>query len=247
LRYAVSSKLLTKLSHTWRVHFRSLSDFFKEIMVAIDSVGSNTLSQQLISNTPSVTGSRRDTDGDNDNSGASVSRAAAGGSRVASAIAQALTSIGVTPADASGPASASTGTANSPQQARQAFAQALFGALHDQTNGAAASGGGSGGSGGVKHAGGGHHHGGGAGKVESGLQNLIQQLGASGTASSAGDGTSTATSDNSDLSKLQDAFNNLVSANGGTSGNASLTSFLQSMAQSLQAAPSSGNVVNTSA
>jgi hypothetical protein len=214
--------------------------FFKEIMVAIDSVGSNTLSQQLISNTPSVTGGRRDTDGDNDNSGASVSPAAAGGSRVASAIAQALTSIGVTPADASGPASASTGTANSPQQAPQAFAQALFGALHDQTNGAA-------GGGGVKHAGGGHHHGGGAGKVESGLQNLIQQLGASGTASSAGDGTSTATSDNSDLSKLQDAFNNLVSANGGTSGNASLTSFLQSMAQSLQAAPSSGNVVNTSA
>jgi hypothetical protein len=214
--------------------------FFKEIMVAIDSVGSNTLSQQLISNTPSVTGSRRDTDGDNDNSGASVSPAAAGGSRVASAIAQALTSIGVTPADASGPASASTGTANSPQQAPQACAQALFGALHDQTNGAA-------GGGGVKHAGGGHHHGGGAGKVESGLQNLIQQLGASGTASSAGDGTSTATSDNSDLSKLQDAFNNLVSANGGTSGNASLTSFLQSMAQSLQAAPSSGNVVNTSA
>jgi hypothetical protein len=233
--------LLTKLSHTWRVHFHSFSDFFKEIMVAIDSVGSNTLSQQLIANTTSVTGTRRDTDGDNDNSGGSVSPAAAGGSRVASAITQALTSIGVTPADASGSASANTGTANSPQQAGQAFAQALFGALHDQTTAAAGSGDG------VKHAGGGHHHGGGAGKVESGLQNLIQQLGASGTASSAGDGTSTSTSDNSDLSKLQDAFNNLVSANGGTSGNASLTGFLQSMAQSLQAAPSSGNVVNTSA
>lgn len=115
--------------------------------------------------------------------------------------------------------------------------------------------------------GGGHHHhgGGGGGKVAGGLQNLIQQLStssdsvaSSSTDSSTVGGSSTASATDavgstpataaSGGSALQNSYNALVAANGGSSANApSLTQFLQTLSQNLQGAPTSGNVVSTKA
>ena len=195
--------------------------------MAIDSVNNTAISQLLYPSPTSVAGSSADTGSEAD--GTRVG----GASRFASAISQALTQIGVTPPDASSASGASTTATQDPTQAAQAFASALFGALHAQDSGATG-----GSSDGAQKAGGGHHHGGGGGKIEGGLQKLIQTLSA-GTASASG-------SDTASTSPLQTAFDNLVSANGGTPGNASLTSFLQNLAQDLHGAPSAGNVVSTS-
>ena len=196
--------------------------------MAIDSVNNTAISQLLYPTPTSVAGNSSDTGSEAD--GTRVA-GAGGASRFASAISQALTQIGVTPADASSASGASTTATQDPTQAAQAFASALFGALHAQDSGATG-----GSSDGVPKAGGGHHHGGG-GKIEGGLQKLIQTLSAGATS---GSGSAAA-------SPLQTAFDNLVSANGGTPGNASLTSFLQNLAQDLHGAPSSGNVVSTNA
>jgi hypothetical protein len=204
--------------------------------MAIESVGSTIVPQQLTSTTPAAPTSSRDADND----GSTVGSAAAGGGRFSTAISQALTSIGITPADASGSAAATGAEAQSPAQASQAFTQALFGAL--QGDGAATNGDA------VKPAGGGHHHhGGGKGKVESGLQNLIQQIGSAGSASNASGSAATPASDGGTLATLQTAFDNLVTSNGGSSGSASLSGFLQNLAQNLNGAPTAGNVVSTSA
>jgi hypothetical protein len=205
-------------------------------MMAIDGVGSTTvLTQEFFSSTTSVQG--RDSDGDNDGSRV----AGSGGGRFASAISQALTQIGVTPPDASSASAGATSATSTdtsptqdPKQAERAFAQALFSALQGQSGAPGQT------EGPHKGGGGHHHHGGGGGaggasKIESGLQNLIQQLGASGTP----------TSGDSALTALQTSFNNLVTANGGNSSSASLTSFLQDLSQNLQGAPSTGNVVST--
>jgi hypothetical protein len=94
-----------------------------------------------------------------------------------------------------------------------------------------------------------HHHGGGMGKLESGLQNLIQQL--STSSGQSGTGTSTSDSDSgasgSTLDALQESFNNLLGAEGASGSNATLSSFLQSLAQNLQGASTAGNVVATQA
>lgn len=199
--------------------------------MAIDSVNNTAISQLLYPpSSTSVSGSNSDTGSDTDPTRVGGT---GGASRFASAISQALTQIGVTPADASNASGASTTATQDPKQAAQAFASALFGALHAQDSGTPG-----GSSDGVPKAGGGHHHGGGGGKVEGGLQKLIQTLSAGATSDSGG---SAATS------PLQTAFDNLVSANGGTPGNASLTSFLQNLAQDLHGAPSAGNVVSTNA
>jgi hypothetical protein len=196
-------------------------------MMAISNIGSSPALIQGLSTNSNPVSQGNDPDGDG-----SRLRGGAGG-RFASAINQALTQIGLTPPDAS-----SASATQDPKQAEQAFAQALFGALQGQNADAAQ------GSGAAHKGGGGHHHhgGGGAGKVESGLQNLIQQLSASTTGA-----TSAATSDTSALSALQTSFDSLVAANGGTPGNESLSTFLQNLAQNLQGAPSSGNVVSTKA
>lgn len=210
--------------------------------MAIDSVNNSAISQLLYSpstsTSTSASGSSSDADGSANGTSVGSTTGAAAGGRFASAISLALTQIGVTPANASSASGASTAATQDPTQAAQAFASALFGALHAQDSSTGAS------NGAPKAAGGHHHGGGGGGKIESGMQNLIQTLSAGG-ASTSGGGASTSTSGGSDLSKLQTAFDNMVAANGGTAGNASLTSFLQNLAQDMQGAPSTGNVVST--
>ncbi len=227
--------------------------------MAIDSVGSNTnLSATQLFGTTSAPVRSQDTDGDGDGSRV----AGPGGGKIANAIGLALSQLGITPANgtaASSSATDGTGAAaaagQDPQQAASAFAHALFAAIHGQigaqggtdTTAAGADSGAP-----VAHH---HHRGGGAGsKVESGLQNLIQQLSsgagtgtgtsasgtaapASGTAGTAGDA----------LATLQSTFDSLLSANGGTGGKATLTNFLQTLAQDLQGASSAGNAVSTKA
>lgn len=105
-----------------------------------------------------------------------------------------------------------------------------------------------------------HHSDGGAGKLESGIQSLINQLsssssssnnggtGATGSTSSTTSGSSssgTSSSSNSALSALQSSFNTLLSTDGISSNNATLTGFLQSLANNLQSSSTSGNAVHT--
>ncbi len=193
---------------------------------------------------------------------------AAGSGKFADAIQDALSQLGVSTNGTSSTASssASSGTsdaaaAQDPQQALSAFAQSLFAALQAQSGGKAgnSSNGNSSGSSasganaisGASGGGGGHHHhhgGGGVGKLESGLQNLIQQLSSSPGQDVTGSGTSDSSSSssaNSSLGALQQSFNNLLSADGASGSSATLSNFLQSLSQNLVGAPATGNVVST--
>jgi hypothetical protein len=97
----------------------------------------------------------------------------------------------------------------------------------------------------------GHAHHGHHGKLERNLQSLISDL----TASSSTDGTSattdtssTSTSSDTTLSSLEQSFDAVLAQSGVTStGNDTLTTFLQSLASKLEGAPSTGNVVSTAA
>jgi hypothetical protein len=72
------------------------------------------------------------------------------------------------------------------------------------------------------------------------LQNLIAQLG--GNNSSAGD-----TSENPALAQLQQSFQAVVASQGNGSSPATLTGFLQTLAQNVEDAPSSGSLINVQA
>jgi hypothetical protein len=205
----------------------------------------------------SVNSGAQDSDGDND--GSRVSGASGNGGKFASAINQALSQFGISSAAASTTTGASsTASTQDPQQALTSFMQNLFAALHGGTQSTAANtnqaagrsdsdgdndgsstSAVSGATGNGHH----HHHGGGVSKLEGDLQNLIQQLSSSSGQSASGSSTSGSTSSNSALDALQQSFNSLLSANGVSGGNASLSSFLQSLSQDLQGAPPTGNVV----
>jgi hypothetical protein len=162
-------------------------------------------------------------------------------------------SSGTTDADTS-----SNSDSASPQNLQQAmgvFMHNLFAALHAR-GGAPAQAGGSAdkaadaensASGPVQANGGGHHHHGGAGRLESGLQSLIQQLSSTSGQASGGTGNQGASSSNPALDALQNSFDNLLAADGAAPGSASLSSFLQSLEQRLPGAPSNGNAINTTA
>ncbi|GBL44687.1 hypothetical protein SFMTTN_0488 [Sulfuriferula multivorans] len=84
--------------------------------------------------------------------------------------------------------------------------------------------------------------------MESGLQNLIQQISSSSSTASATDATTASTTaTDSTSSSLQQSFQNLLAADGAAGSNASLTGFLQALSQNPQGATSSGNVVSTQA
>jgi hypothetical protein len=236
--------------------------------MSISPIASNNsaiYSTQLL-DLASVNSSAQNSDGDNN--GNSISGVAGSGGKFASAISQALTQLGVTsPAASSNSNATDTSTAQDPQQALASFMQSLFAALHAQsgtqtatsnnstsdnsstvgavtsTTAATSSNAVAGKSGEGHH----HHHGGGGmSKLEGGLQNLIQQLSSSGqSASDSSTSTSDSNSSNSTLDALQQSFNNLLSADGASGNNVSLTSFLQSLSQGLQGAPATGNVVTT--
>ncbi|MBY0241746.1 MAG: hypothetical protein K2X55_20780 [Burkholderiaceae bacterium] len=179
-------------------------------------------------------------------------------------------------ADDGSETAASSGTQNNAAQALGSFLHELMGALHEQGASGQAGGqggqlpdgqaygppgGGGGGPGGPGGAGG---PGGGPGRLAADLQSLISKLGSSTTDSTAADGTdstdstddadststssATTTSTASTSSTLESAFDNLLQALGADSSDAGgkLSSFLQTLADKLPAAGSSGNLINTS-
>lgn len=234
--------------------------------MSISNIGSNpAISSIQFSGISQVASQGSDSDGDNDASG--VSKVSGNGGRFASAINQALAQIGVTPGSSSTTSSSASdpnSTASStqdPQQALAAFMQNLFASLQSQNSGqATASSSGTdsdgnrdgssaasavSGTSGKSHHG---HHGGGLSKMESGLQNLIQQISSSSSTAATTDATTAGTTaTDSTSSSLQQSFQNLLAADGAAGSNASLTGFLQALSQNLQGATSSGNVVSTQA
>lgn len=85
------------------------------------------------------------------------------------------------------------------------------------------------------------------GKLESGLASLSQQLSATSDSSASDSSSSGSSTSNPSLDALQQSFNNLMAADGGSGSNATLQGFLQSLAQNLHGAPATGNVVATRA
>jgi hypothetical protein len=226
--------------------------------MSINGISSGTLNvpQVNTANSTSQSGSvKADRDGDNDGGRVSGSSGTSARGGFASAINQALSQIGVSGSTASGASSA----AQDPLQALSAFMHNLFAALQSQGGGqpAAAQGGadsdgdndGGGASGVSAAAGGGRHHGG--GNIASKLQSLIQQLSASSSGASAsttaGATASGTDTSNSALSALQQSFQNLLSSQGASGSQATLGSFLQTLAQDLPGANPAGNIVHTQA
>jgi len=85
------------------------------------------------------------------------------------------------------------------------------------------------------------------GKIEGGLQNLIQQLSSSSSADTSGSSTagSGSSSSNSSLDALQQSFDNLLSADGKSGSGATLENFLQTLSQNMQGSLPTGNVIAT--
>lgn len=187
------------------------------------------------------------------------------GGGLVDAISKALAQIGITDPSSTTSTDTSTSATTStedPAQAMTAFMQTLMAALHAQgaqangTQSAATGDGDSSGSSTAAVSGHGHHHhgGGGKGKVEADLQSLIQSLStstsdtsSSATSTSGTDATASVTgSSNSPQANLQQSFQNLVGALGGSSGSSvTLSNFLQTLSNDMQGAGNSGNVVNT--
>jgi hypothetical protein len=224
--------------------------------MSVNGISSGTLNVPQLNpaNSTSQTASvRADRDGDSDGGRVSGSSGAPARGSFAAAINQALSQIGVS-GSAAPTASGATSTTQDPLQALGKFMHNLFAALQSQggSQPAAAQGGADsdgdndgGAASGVSGAtGGGRQHGGGS--LASKLQGLIQQLSASSgdTSSSAASGTA---NPDSTLAALQQSFQNLVSAQGASGSQATLGSFLQTLAQDLPGASPAGNIVRTQA
>ncbi|MGH8149782.1 MAG: hypothetical protein ACRETB_07410 [Steroidobacteraceae bacterium] len=177
-----------------------------------------------------------------------------------SAVLQALQQIGVSGAAPSSTASTSSSTATgtsstqtSGSLALQSFMQSLLAALQPQGGSASFPVGANG----HGHSHGGRHGGGhsGSGRIEQGLQSLIQELqspsatSATGTSSTSGtSGVPSTSSSSSALASLQQSFNQLLSTLGSGSGNsASLGSFLNTLSTDLASKPATGNLVSVQA
>jgi hypothetical protein len=198
-------------------------------------------------------------------SGATGTTAASGASRdgstFISAIASALSDIGVS-APSTGGASTGATTAD-PAQALGGFLQTLMQTLQSQNAGAQQGAQGDSAVAGTDatatqgaapaHAHG-HHGGGKGGHMQADLKSLIASLGSTstdGTASSAtaADATSTAATATGATSELAGSFKNLLGALGVDSANSSakLGQFLQTLSSKLESSGPSGNLVNTTA
>jgi hypothetical protein len=163
---------------------------------------------------------------------ASSTAVAPGGGAFISAIASALSDIGVSSASSTG--AASTGESTDPANAVGDFLQTLMETLHSQGGG---------------HGHGGPHGAGGppgkppsGGGIASDLQNLIKSLGSANTDSTSG--TEAGTS-----SGLSDSFKNLLGELGidNTDAGSKLSQFLQTLSSRLESSGTSGNLVNTTA
>ena len=218
-------------------------------MSTIDGVTANAMA----ATTSPLTQNSAAIDSDGDHDGCHGACGSGRTNRFASAILQALSSLGVTPADASGSATgtaaATTPTGQDVQQALSTFMHDLFSALHAQNagnaqttaNGGADSDGDNDGSGNAAANGVHGYHGHGAGGMhglESRLQSLIQQLATSDSASG-----STGTSSGS---VLQQDFSNLLASMGATDSKTTLGDFLGTLYGNLQSG-NPGASVNTQA
>ena len=156
------------------------------------------------------------------------------------AITQALAKIGVgssasaasktAATSASASSSSSTSAAEDPARALAAFMQTLMAALHSQSTQAATNDR----DGSIAGSSGQHRH-----NFQSDMQSLIEKL-----ASSSGNSTGSGSSDSS-VGALQQSFQKLLGAVGGSSSKATLADFLQAFASNMPAASSVGNVVST--
>lgn len=218
-------------------------------MTTVGGISNGGYSVNQINSFSSVGQTNGAADSDGDNDGGRRTGGAGRGNAFVSAIAQALSQIGVsasgltsgtTPAPG---ATTSTTPAVDPQQALGTFMHDLFAALQAQNGGQSGAAGNAPAGGGTDSDGdndgssasavsgtgnGRHHHGhGGMSNIQSGLQNLIQQL----SSSTPTDGTATPSPANS---TLQQDFQNLLGALGQTSGQANLGDFLKAIADNLQ-------------
>lgn len=195
-----------------------------------------------------------DTDGDNDGSRGTKS----GGGFLITALQNSLSSVGVGDIGASNnsgatSASSSSASGNDSQQALQNFLQTLLAALQSGGADKQAESGNAGSETSSSTSTGTattsatspqahHHHHGGAGRLEAGVQNLLQEL--SSSTSSDASNTVTGGDTNSALSSLQSSFSNLLAATGVSGQSATLTGFLQSLSQNLQGVGTAGGVVS---
>ena len=156
------------------------------------------------------------------------------------AITQALAKIGVgnsasassktAATSASASSSSSTSAAEDTARAMAAFMQTLMAALPSQSTQAATNDRDSS----IAGSSGQHRH-----NFQSDMQSLIEKL-----ASSSGNSTGSGSSDSS-VGALQQSFQKLLGAVGGSSSKATLADFLQAFASNMPAASSVGNVVST--
>lgn len=146
------------------------------------------------------------------------------------AVTQALAKIGVGSSSSASGKTAATASAEDPAQALAVFMDTLMAALHAQSVRAATKDTNSriaGSPDDPRH------------NIQSDMQKLIETL-----ASSLGSSTGSGSSDSS-AGALQQSFQKLLSAAGGSSSNATLSDFLLAFARNLPGASSVGNVVST--
>ena len=250
--------------------------------MSISSIGGswNVTQTQQLSGVSSANNQVGDADGDHDGGGRVQRSGGKFTDALSQALAQLGITGTTTTSGVSAPDSGTTSTtssssatdsttstdtnASAQRQAVAAFAQSLFAALQSQIsaqNGSNSgsnsnsSSGNSGSTASVTATGGhhGHHHGGGISQLETGLQNLIQQLSSSASASSGNSGSATsgsstsASTSSSTLDALQQSFSNLLTAEGKSGSNVNLTTFLQTLNNSLHGAAQTGNIVTSSA
>lgn len=182
---------------------------------------------------------------------ATASGSARDGSTFISAIASALSDIGVTASSAGGtdPSVATT----DPAQALGGFLQNFMQTLHAQNAGTQADGNAAASDAGATqgsapaHA---HlHHGGKGGNLQADLKSQIASLGSTGTDSTASAATTASATTASATADLSNSFKNLLGALGADSSGASakLGQFLQTLSSKLESSGPSGNLVNTTA
>jgi len=220
--------------------------------MSVSSVSSSNSWINQLSSVNQTRGRRSDNDGDDGVQQAGQGRSGGG---LFSAIANALSQIGVgsntstasSSSSSSNSSDSSSSSSQDPAQALGAFMQSLMAALHAQsaqsqgtTSSSAQAGTDSDGdSDGTTLSTQGHsHH---RGHLQSDLESLMQQLASSSTTSS-----SSSTTSDSSVSALQQSFQNLMGAVGDTSSNATLSNFLTALSGQFSGASAIGNVVKTS-
>ena len=208
--------------------------------MAISGV-SNSLSQtqafQSLFKVNQVTSSKggQDADGDNDGSTGKVGKTGkTSASSLIDSLLKALQQMGANSATTGASSSTSTSanansTTTDPKQALGDFLKSLMAAIHaeaDKTVDSATSA--------TK-----------SNKLETGLQNLINDLSATSSSQSTSGSSSSGNSLDVVLTNLQQSANSLFAATGVASSNNNLSTLLQSLQQSMMGGSTTGNFVNS--